>query len=180
MRTGKYIVTSDAWKGLSRNWKGLSARLRLAAILTIALSAVSCRSKQEAVVQTSARYDSTAHVRTTVVSQGTAMPPRKAKLDIPMQAVAALPEKAVYMAKDGMVTVTLERKDSSLVIKAETDSLVPMTLVKTTKTLARKLSVSEEETKPPDKMGKNITMQVFILMGTVLVLAIWFENKRLK
>lgn len=108
------------------------------------------------------------------------MPPRKAKLDIPMQAVAALPERAVYMAKDGMVTVTLERKDSSLVIKAETDSLVPMTLVKTTKTLARKLSVSEEETKPPDKMGKNITVQVFILLGTVLVLAIWLENRRLK
>ena len=108
------------------------------------------------------------------------MPPRKAKLDIPMQAIAALPERAVYMAKDGIVTVTLERKDSTLVIKAETDSLVPMTLSKTTKTLARKLSVCEEEVKPPDKKGEGITVHVFILLGVILILAIWLENKRLR
>lgn len=80
-----------------------------------------------------------------------ALPPRKAKLDIPLKAAAELPEKAVYTAKDGMVTVTVERKDSTLVIKAETDSIVPKLEMKTMETYAWKKLESEREEKPPDK-----------------------------
>lgn len=116
----------------------------------IVLSATSCRSKQET-VRTTALCDSLASVRTTVIRQGMALPPRKAKLDIPLKAAAELPEKAVYTAKDGMVTVTVERKDSTLVIKAETDSIVPKLEMKTMETYAWKKLESEREEKPPDK-----------------------------
>ena len=84
------------------------------------------------------------------------------------------------MAKDGMVTVTLERKDSSLVIKAETDSLVPTVTMDFTDTYSKRLFRYEEEEKPPDKTGKSITVEVFIVLGTVLVLAIWLDNRRMK
>lgn len=99
---------------------------------------------------------------------------------MPLTAVAALPERAVYRVKEEGITLTIGRKDSTLTLKAETDSIVPMAVVKTTKTLARKVSVYEEETKPPDKQGKSITVQVIILLGAILAFAIWLENRRLK
>lgn len=80
-----------------------------------------------------------------------ALPPRKAKLDIPLKAAAELPERAVYTAKDGMVTVTLERKDSTLMIKAETDSIVPTVTMDFTDTYTLRKVEYDEESKPPDK-----------------------------
>ena len=56
------------------------------------------------------------------------------------------------MAKDGGLTLTLERKDSTLTIKAETDSIVPKVTMETTETVARKTLDSEREEKPPDKV----------------------------
>ena len=81
------------------------------------------------------------------------MPSRQAKIDVPLKAAAKLPERAVYMAKDGelVVSVSLNRKDSTLVIKAETDSIVPIVTVKSMETVARKITDSEREEKPPDK-----------------------------
>lgn len=112
---------------------------------------MSCRSKQET-VRTTALCDSMASVRTTVIRQGTALPPRQAKLDIPLKAAAELPERAVYTAEDGMVTVTLERKDTTLVITAKTDSIVPKLEMKTMESYAWEKQESKREEKPPDKV----------------------------
>ena len=99
---------------------------------------------------------------------------------MPLTAVAALPERAVYRVKEEGITLTIGRKDSTLILKAESDSIMPMSVVKTTKTLARKISVCEEDTKPPDKQGKSVITQILIILGLLFILAIWLENRRMK
>lgn len=84
------------------------------------------------------------------------------------------------MARDEGLTLTIGRKDSTLTIKAETDSIVPRVAMDITDTYTRRLFQIEEETKPPDKQGKSITVQVIILLGAILALVIWLENRRLK
>lgn len=130
---------------------------------------MSCRSKQET-VRTTALCDSMASVRTTVIRQGTALPPRQAKLDIPLKAAAELPERAVYTAKDGMVTVTLERKDSTLVIKAETDSIVPKLEMDFTDAYTLRKVEYDEESKPPDKVPWWKPWGYFIIPPAVAIL----------
>lgn len=151
MKTGKYIATSDDWNVQSRNWKGLSAKLRLALILTLALSVVSCRSKQEAIRNT-IWYDSIVNVKTTAIRRDTAIPPRRTKLDVPLEAASSLPEKAVYMAKESGLTLTLERKDSTLHIMAETDSIAPVVSGETVETVTWKTSGSVCEEQASDKV----------------------------
>ena len=58
------------------------------------------------------------------------------------------------MAKDGglVVSVSLNRKDTTLVIKAETDSIVPTLTMESEETVARNTLESEREEKPPDKV----------------------------
>lgn len=128
-------------------------------------------------------------MRTTVIRQGTALPPRQAKLDIPLKAAAELPERAVYTAKDGMVTVTLERKDSTLVIKAETDSIVPTVTMETEERLAWKKLESEREEKPPDEVPwwqrwrhifialTSVAIFIIILPKIKNVLKKWLKRK---
>lgn len=71
---------------------------------------------------------------------------------MPLKAAAELPERAVYTAEDGMVTVTLERKDTTLVITARTDSIVPKLEMKTMESYAWEKLESKREEKPPDKV----------------------------
>ena len=151
MKTVKFTGMWRSLNVLSRNWNVPSTKLPVVVILMFALFVSSCRSKQVA-TQTSVRSDSLTSVKTTVIRQGTALPPRKTKLDVPLKAVAELPERAVYMANDGIVTVTLERRDSTLVIKAETDSIMPKLEVKTMESYAWEKFESKQEEKPPDKM----------------------------
>ena len=92
-------------------------------------------------------------MKTTVIRQGTPLPPRKATLDVSLKAVAELPEKAVYMAKESGLTLTLERKDSTLHIKAETDSIAPVVTKETQETVAWKTSESELAEKASDKVS---------------------------
>ena len=86
------------------------------------------------------------------------------------------------MAKDGELTVSvsLNRKDSTLTIKAETDSIVPKVMMETTETVARKTLESEWEEKPPDKaVGKTIGILCF--MGFMLAaFVIWLDWRKLK
>ena len=84
------------------------------------------------------------------------------------------------MARDEGLTLTIGRKDSTLTIKAETDSIVPRVAMDFTDIYTRRLFQNEEETKPPDKQGKSITVQVIIMLGAILAFAIWLEDRRLK
>lgn len=99
------------------------------------------------------------------------MPPLKAKLDIPLKAVAGLPERAVYIARDGelAVSVSLNRKDTTLVIKAETDSIVPKVTMETMESLTvRKTLESERKEKPPDKVPWWQYAAVFIIILLII------------
>ena len=175
MRTEKYTGMSPDWKGLFRSWNEPSTRLLVVAILTIALSATSCRSNKEA-VQTSVRLDSLVSVKRTVVRQGTLLPPNQTRLDVPLKAAAELPERAVYTAEDGIVTVTLERKDTTLVITARTDSIVPKLEMKTEENYTWMEMESEREEKPPDKPSfwERFKGEVWELaIGLLLCLVAW-------
>ena len=57
------------------------------------------------------------------------------------------------MTKESGLTLTLERKDSTLHIKAETDSIATMVSGETVETVAWKTSESECEEHTPDKMS---------------------------
>lgn len=172
MKTGKYIATSPVWSVRSPNWKGLSAKLRLALILMTALFAVSCRSKQEA-VRTIARSDSTVSVKTSLIRQTTPIPSFKTKFDIPLIAVTNLPDKAVYMATDRGLTLTVGRKDTTLVVEARTDSIAPQLTEEFTDTHTYSLNRSDDESKPSHKFP----WYLYVIAATLLILLVRLARK---
>lgn len=77
----------------------------------------------------------------------------------------------MYLAKENGLTLTVERKDSTLHIKAETDSIVPTVTRETTETSVWKTSESETPVAAVPRRNRFLSVLIGVVAcGSLLLL----------
>lgn len=157
-------------------------RLTIVVFLLIALCATSCKSPTRAVKNTA--LDSLQSVRQSVLTF-LPVPASEARMTLPMNQLAVLPEGAGYSARSGQATANIVRgRGDTLTFTSICDSLAREVIALREEITRVRNETSEEVEEPPPQLIKEPTgwqwFQIWTGRIAAIVLVIILIKRRLK